>query len=141
VRAPRVVNAHEETTALLPRALLLLVHEALLSPWVLCRPQVCSLGTLTKTTRTRIRWRTAGRRLALAVGDLLSTVEPTRRIPLRMLLPHTTRLYAHEPGRRRRLTSLAVMTTMAAGHLGTPGSLTEHARNAKHGSGRTRSTD
>jgi hypothetical protein len=58
-----------------------------------------------------------------------------------MLLLHTTRLYAHEPGRRRRLTSLAVMTTTAAGRHDTPGSPTEHSDNAKHGSGRMRSTD
>jgi hypothetical protein len=37
-------------------------------------------------------------------------------------------LYGPEPERRRRLTSLAVMTTMAAGHRDTPGSPTEHAR-------------
>ena len=98
---------------------------------MLCRPRVCSLGPLTKTTRPRIRWRTAGRRLALAVGDLLSTVKPSRRTPLPTPLPHTTLLSVHEPDLRRRLTSLAAMMTMAAGRHDTPGSPTEPA--PKHG--------
>lgn len=91
--------------------------------------------------RTRTRWRTAGRRLVLAPGDLFNIAELSRRIPLLMLLLHTTLLYVHGPGLRRLLTSLVAMTTMAAGRRDTPGSPTEHVWKAMHGSGRIRPTD
>lgn len=69
----------------------------------------------------------AGHRLALALGDLSNTVERSRRIPLPTLPLRTMPLYGHEPGLRRRLTSLAVTTTMAAGRRDTPALPTEHA--------------